>query len=110
MVSRQAILDEIQELRMLVCRNEFDQVLLHVRLLVRTCDRLTEPIHSPPKRAGYDSPIYPADYIGLSVPLLRSLGGYIAEAGFVVESDPRRALKALDEAVLALEERGAKGE
>jgi hypothetical protein len=110
LVSRQAILDELQELRTLVCRNEFDQVLLHVRLLVRTCDRLTEPIHSPPKRAGYDSPIYPADYIGLSVPLLRSLRGYIAEASFAVESDPRCALKALDEAVLALDEKRPEGE
>ena len=88
-------------------QNECDQVLLRVRLLVRTCDRLTEPIPSPSKGARYDAAIYLADDIGLSVSLVRALRACLSEAGSAVESDPRRALKALDEAVQALEERSA---
>jgi len=68
MVNRQSILDELQELRTLVRQQDCDQVQLHVRLFVHTCDRLTTPIVSPPKGASYDPQIYPAEDIGLSLP------------------------------------------
>jgi hypothetical protein len=103
MVNRQSILDELQELRTLVRQQDCDQVQLHVRLFVHTCDRLTTPIVSPPKGASYDPPIYPAEDIGLSIALVRSLRGYVAEAASAIESDPQDALKALDEALEALD-------
>jgi len=102
MVSRQAFYDELQELRTLVLQDDLEQVQLRVRLFVHTCDHLTEPIHQ--SDAWRDPPTYAADDVGLSVSLVRSLRGYVAEAGFAMESDPRHALKALDEAVEALEQ------
>ena len=75
MVSRKAFFDEIQELRTLVLQEDLEQVQLHVRLFVHTCDHLTEPIHPSAMRAWSDSPSYAADDVGLSVPLVRSLRG-----------------------------------
>ena len=85
-------------------QNECDQVLLRVRLLVRTCDLLTEPIPSHSKDTRYDPVTYPADTMGLSSALVRTVRACLSEAGSAVESDPRRALKALDGAVSALDE------
>src|SRR5689334_17029632 len=96
MVSRQSILDELQELRTLVRQNDCDQVLLRVRLLIRTCDRLTEPIPSHSTGGRYEPVIYAADNVGLSTSLVRTVRACLSEVGSVVESDPRRALKALD--------------
>ena len=53
--------------------------------------------------AWHDAPSYAADDVGISVPLVSSLRGYVAEAGFAIESDPRHALKVLDDAVEALD-------
>jgi hypothetical protein len=110
MVSRKAFFDELQELRTLVLQEDLEQVQLHVRLFVHTCDHLTEPIHPSAMGAWRDSPSYAADDVGLSVTLVRSLRGCVAEAGFAIESDPRHALKALDEALRALEETAGEGE
>ena len=109
MVSRKAFYDELQELRSLVLQDDLEQVQLHVRLFVHTCDHLTEPIHPSATGAWHDPPSYAADDVGLSVTLVRSLRGYVVEAGFAMESDPRHALKALDEAVEALEEPTGEG-
>ena len=108
MVNRKAIYDELQELRTLVLQEALDQVQLRVRLLVHSFDHLTDPIPSSAMGA-WSSPSYAADDAGLSVPLVRSLRGYVSEVGFAVESDPRRALNALDEALRALDEPAAEG-
>jgi hypothetical protein len=110
MVNRQAFYDELQELRTLVLQEDLEQVRLHVRLFVHACDHLTKLIHPSAMGAWRDSPSYLADDVGLSVRLVRSLRGYVAEAGFMIESDPRRAVKALDDALRALEEPAGEGE
>jgi hypothetical protein len=110
MFSRQAFFDELQELRTLVLQNDLEQVQLHVRLFIHTCDHLTEPIHPSAMGAWRDSPSFAADDVGLSVPLVRSMRGYVAEAGFTIESSPRRAVKVLDDALRALEEPAGEGE
>ena len=110
MINRQALIDDLHEIRALIWDENWDEAHQSILLLVTQLDQLIEVIHSLDKGSKYKQPVHAADPFDVGLPKARSVRSFVTEAGFALKhSDSRRAGKALQEAVRTIEGPAAEG-
>jgi hypothetical protein len=108
MVNRQALVDDLHEIRALVWDEHWEQAHQSILLFVTQLDQLIELIHSL-EGSKYIQPVDDADPFDVGLPECRSIRGFVTVAGIALKhSEPLRAIKALQEAMRTIE--GTAGE